>query len=48
MTHDLLATFIYVAHFGFTKHSKSDPRSRINHFPYAPALWMSLRFDTVR
>ena len=47
MTHDLLATFIYLAHFGFTEHFKSVLVHASITF-LMPALWMSLRFDTVR
>ena len=47
MTHDLLATFVYVAHFGFTEHFKSVLVHASITF-HMPALWMSLRFDTVR
>ena len=47
MTHDLLATFVYVAHFGFTEHFKSVLVHASITF-LMPALWMSLRFDTVR
>ena len=47
MTHDLLATFVYVAHFGFTEHFKSVLVHASITF-LMPVLWMSLRFDTVR
>lgn len=47
MTHDLLAAFIYLAHFGFTEHF----RSVLVHASITflmPAIWMRVRFDTVR
>jgi hypothetical protein len=46
MTHDLLATFVDLAHFGFTEHFESALVHASTTF-LMPVLWMSLRFDRV-